>query len=697
MSFDRREFLRAVAATTAVGGASTRLATTGATAATGSGCGDETHPSVEFYSTASQVDPTGGSLTDPSVVAVWAEPGATNGDTDGNGDAYVYDDTTPIPLASVDGGAYGFGAILVQDGDVDYDYGNEEFVLNAWDAELGGSGVVLWDEGHGQYYDTAACSEFVSYAEGEGYDVRATTTLSSDLGGADAAVVTSPGEAFTGAELDDLAAFVADGGTLFLHDQSDYGDYDGTANLNDVARRLDLAYRFNDDEVTDADNSVGGDDYAVLTHQFNGDAFDLFGDRAGIGLDAGTRYRATVTSVTDGDTVDVEFADGSTANLRLLGFDSPETKRNSSYETVEEWEGIEDDKYLSDWGENAKDWATGELDGETVEIEVDPAEDVYDPFGRLLAYVHYDSDGDGTVDTLYNREIVRQGYARVYGSTLSKHDAVWNDEDDARAAGRRVWNRSDPANTTEVRDRAVESVFVPKAATVRTDTGAIDPSRVPVFAESTATQDVVNGVDYSGDLPLVGVDAAENVALIGGLPVDESYHADVSDLEHETFLTNLLDDLGTASGQVLVEGGHGQFNESNGLSSEDAVNYARYLEGQGIPFEQVNSLDGAGDNALSTARAVILTAPRSCYTTSEVDALSTFLADGGAVVALGCGYGRASPSTRANLNDLLGALGTDLRLNGDNVFDDANNAGDPSLVTTTNLNTTDFSLFGPYS
>ncbi|USZ67093.1 thermonuclease family protein [Halorussus salilacus] len=695
----RRNFLKLLTATAVGGGATTstdvQLMGT-ALAAAGSDCGGvDTIPKVEFYSSASQVAPDYEALTDESVVAVWAEPSAENVDDDGNGDAYIYDDDTSIPLVSVDDGVYGFGAIMLEDSQIDFDYGNEELVLNAWDAEMGGSGTVLWDEGHGQYYDLSSCSKFESYAEDNGYTVNATTSLSSDLSDADGVVITSPGDAFSSSELSDLADFVSDGGALYLHDQSDYDDNDETQNLNDVAEYLDLAYRFNDDDVNDGSSNVDGD-YDILTHEFNVSEFDLFADRAGIGFDAGVRYEATVTDVTDGDTVDVEFPDGSEAEIRTLGFDTAETKRNSKYEEVEGWEGIEDDKYLADWGEEASDYAKGELDGETVEVEIDPAEDVWDPFGRLLAYIHYDQDGDGTIDTLYNKDIVEKGYARVYGSNLSKHDELWQAERDARDAGLRVWQDSDPENTSEVRDDAVEEVFVPHASSVRTDSGAISASRVPVFAEETAYQELEGGVDYS-DIPLVGVDSANRTALVGGLPIDEGYHDDASDYQHEVFLTNLIDSLSEKSGQILIEGGHGQFGEGYALSNEDAVNYQRYLEGQGIAFEQINDLTTSGDNALSTARAVIVTAPRSCYTAEEVDALTDYIDNGGSVVLMGAGWGKLAPDTRRNFNDLAAAIGTDLRLNEDRVLDDDNNVDTAELLYTSNLNTADFSVWGAYS
>src|SRR6056297_1830041 len=90
-------------------------------------------------------------------------------------------------------------------------------------------------------------------------------------------------------------------------------------------------------------------------------------------LEPGTWYDATVTDVTDGDTIDVTLdSDGTEYEIRVLGIDTPETRRNGRYESVPEWEGIEDDKYLSTWGENAKDYASNQLpDGTSVKIAVD--------------------------------------------------------------------------------------------------------------------------------------------------------------------------------------------------------------------------------------------------------------------------------------------------------------------------------------
>jgi hypothetical protein len=112
-------------------------------------------------------------------------------------------------------------------------------------------------------------------------------------------------------------------------------------------------------------------------------------------------------------------------------------------------------------------------------------------------------------------------------------------------------------------------------------------------------------------------------------------------------------------------------------------------------LEQTNDVTKSGQNALSEGRALIVSSPGRCFTTAEADAVATFASNGGAVILVGSGF--ASQQERENLNDLANYLGSDLRLNADQVLDGTNNAGSSELVTTSNLNTTDFSLFGKYS
>ena len=695
---ERRTFLRLVAASTAAGAAVNNGGITGtARAAVGANCGDsDGFADLEFASSTSLLDSNYGALTDSSVVAVWAESTATNDDADGDGNAYDYD-STDVPMVAVDGNVVGFGAMLVNDGDADWKYGNEQFVLNVWDEKLGGSGTVLWDEGHGQYYGLSKFSGFESYAEDNGYTVTSTTSLTDEMWNADAAVVTSPSNTFTTSELNSLFDYVNDGGVLFLHGQSDYNDYDETENLNDITGNLRRAFRYNDDEVTDDSNNAGSY-YDIVTGNFNESTFGYFGDRSGLGSGGGSDFpkTGTVSNVTDGDTVDVNFDDGTSESVRVLGIDTPEKRQNKDAERVQEWEGIESLSYLGDWGANATDFASQELDGATVTVDTDPEEGAYDVYDRLLGYVYYDADGDGNRDDLYNLKAVEQGYARVYGSGLTEHDSFRDAELAARANGTNVWGQSDPENSSEIRDRDADDIFFPNPSSVRTDNGAVADSRVPVYAESTAAQSG-GSVSYS-QIPLVGVDESANVAVVGSPLVDESYESsegfavDTSSYENFVFLTNLVDYLADVSGDVLIDGGHGQFNAGFALSNEDAAYYQRYLEGQGIGLEQIN---GISASELSGHRALVVTAPTKCYTSSEVSAIGDFVSNGGAVVLLGSAD--ATSEARTTFNELASALGTDLRLSDDAVTDSSNNVDGDETIPYTTVFDTSFPLFGKYS
>ncbi|WP_276247981.1 MULTISPECIES: DUF4350 domain-containing protein [unclassified Haladaptatus] len=684
----RRQFVSTLATATAATTLGTASFSRDAVAVSG------TIEDLVLDSSCSLLDYQYNELADGSVVSVWAEGTTENVDADGNGDATTYGENSQIPVVATDWNTVGFGGIFVNDS-VNWQYGNEEFVLNVWDDALGGSGTVLWDEGHGQYYDLASASEFEDYAESNGYTVTATQNLSADLASADAVVITAPGTAFTQQELSDLGSFVSGGGWVFLHNESDYSNFDETQNLNDIAGYLELAYRFNDDQLQD-DIVNAGENYKPVTDEFNDATFPYFDDRAGLGLDPTATYTVDVTAVTDGDTVDVQFDDGTTESIRILGIDTPETSANSQYERVQEWEGIEDSSYLETWGANATDYATAELSNQTVDLHFDANEPVRDAFGRVLGYITYDA-GSGTRDTLYNEQAVADGYARVYDSGFANHDSFITAETNARDGATGVWGQSDPNNSTEIRNRDVDDLFFPTTASVRTTSGAVDPARVPVFAESSASQDLDGGHDYSGDIPLVAVDETNSVAVVGGPFVDEGYEldegyaVDTSNYENFVFLTNLIDYLGTNSGDVLVDGGHGQFGTTFGLSAEDTAYYMRFLEGQDIGLAGVNDITDAN---LSEARALVVTTPERSFTSAEVSALDTFVADGGAVILMG--DGKVTADARANLNALAGDLGTDLRLNEDLVTDGTNNVdSDAEVPETTNFDTS-FPLFAAY-
>jgi micrococcal nuclease len=104
--------------------------------------------------------------------------------------------------------------------------------------------------------------------------------------------------------------------------------------------------------------------------------------------------RATVTSVVDGDTIDVEIG-GRPERVRLIGIDTPETKKpNSPVEC---------------FGPEASAFTASLLPtGTEVLIERDIVG--RDDYGRLLGYVHLVGD-DGRATTFVNLEIVERGFA----------------------------------------------------------------------------------------------------------------------------------------------------------------------------------------------------------------------------------------------------------------------------------------------
>jgi endonuclease YncB( thermonuclease family) len=604
---------------------------------------------VVLDSGAPLTDATGGALTDDSIVPIRAESSAVVEDADGNGDAVTYPSDVDIPIVAVDGVVAGFGAPFVNDGAIDNNAGldNEEFYCNLLEDLLGGSGTVRWDEGHAQFYDLASASTFESYAEANGYTIEAGTTVPSDTASVDAFVVTTPSEAFTSGELTAISDFVADGGAVLLHTQSDFNDFDATANVNEIAAALGVGFRVADGQVVDDTNN------------------------------AGRRFRPT------------------TSNVTTTGFAALFETRAGVDDSGRSFYG-ETYPYLSYHASLASDWAIGELEGETVDLSFDPktAEfngGVKDPFGRLLAYVHYDADGSGTRDDFFNERLVADGYARVYGSGFARHDELWTAERAARAAGDGVWANSNPSVSTRIRDRPVTEVFVPYAEAVTSAGGSrrLD-GRVPVRAPDGT--------------PLVAVDARSRVVAVGGLVIDESYEpaegfaVDTTGYDNFTLVTNLLDDLsgGARGGGVLIDGGHGQFNPDHALSSEDAAYYQRFLEGYDLGFEQVNRLT---PGRLADARAVVLTPPAADYTAAELSALSSFAADGGAVVVLG--DERAPAAARDRLNAVVAELGSDLRLSGTAVTDGTNNLdGNASLVVTSSFDgnlQADVEPFGRYT
>ncbi|MFB6269919.1 MAG: thermonuclease family protein [Halobacterium sp.] len=149
---------------------------------------------------------------------------------------------------------------------------------------------------------------------------------------------------------------------------------------------------------------------------------------------AGANRTATVVHVVDGDTVDVQFTDGTEERVRLLGVDTPEVHGDVS---PGEFEGVPDTEAgracLRTWGERASDYAVERLDGQTVTVEFDPVSDRRGGYDRLLAYVVVGNES-------FNRALVARGYARLYDTEFTQRDAYARLERQARQNDTGLWS-----------------------------------------------------------------------------------------------------------------------------------------------------------------------------------------------------------------------------------------------------------------
>ncbi len=129
-----------------------------------------------------------------------------------------------------------------------------------------------------------------------------------------------------------------------------------------------------------------------------------------------------VTDVIDGDTISVGRGWRS-ITVRLIGIDTPET--------------VHPEKPVEFFGHEASEFTKRQLEREKVHLEFEPFTQ-YGDYGRLLAYVFL-SDG-----TFFNAELVKQGYARVFGRDRFQYYKKFRHyEREARIAGVGLWAGKD--------------------------------------------------------------------------------------------------------------------------------------------------------------------------------------------------------------------------------------------------------------
>lgn len=185
---------------------------------------------------------------------------------------------------------------------------------------------------------------------------------------------------------------------------------------------------------------------------------------------AGEGANATVLRVVDGDTVRVEFANGTRDTVRLLGVDTPEpTNRNDPTE----FPGVPDTEAgracLLDWGTQASAYADRHLAGEEVRVAFDALSERRGYFGRLLAYVHVDGDS-------FNRMLLADGYARVYESRFELREEYRRVADEARRNDRGLWGAC--AGGTD-RDLTPPARALARATPARTAHAGVAADRSP--------------------------------------------------------------------------------------------------------------------------------------------------------------------------------------------------------------------------
>lgn len=158
----------------------------------------------------------------------------------------------------------------------------------------------------------------------------------------------------------------------------------------------------------------------------------------------GEAWNVTVTRVIDGDTVEVRYENGSTETVRLLGVDAPETPPNQV--TLGEFPGIPDTDagrdHLISWGEQATVFAETELAGEEVTLVVDSEADRRGGYGRLLGYIYVDGEN-------FNRQLLTEGYARLYDSPFTLRDEFAATEATAREERIGLWGFDDSSTDSD--------------------------------------------------------------------------------------------------------------------------------------------------------------------------------------------------------------------------------------------------------
>jgi micrococcal nuclease len=135
-----------------------------------------------------------------------------------------------------------------------------------------------------------------------------------------------------------------------------------------------------------------------------------------------TAATALVLKIVDGDTIDIRDDDRGRLRVRLLGIDTPETKKPGFT--------------VGCWGPEATKFAETTMLGQRVALVPDPTQNSTDRYGRTLAYLVRADGWD------YSVEAARAGAALSYvydDRPVSRHDAIESAQAEAQSARRGLW------------------------------------------------------------------------------------------------------------------------------------------------------------------------------------------------------------------------------------------------------------------
>lgn len=143
---------------------------------------------------------------------------------------------------------------------------------------------------------------------------------------------------------------------------------------------------------------------------------------------------AVVLKVVDGDTIDIRDDVRGRLRVRVLGIDTPETKKPGFT--------------VGCWGPEATEFARSTMLGQRVALTPDPTQDRTDRYGRTLAYLVKADGWD------YSVEAARAGAAQSYvygGDPVARYGAIEAAQSEARTAQRGLWGPPCYGNTESVR------------------------------------------------------------------------------------------------------------------------------------------------------------------------------------------------------------------------------------------------------